>query len=130
MFAVVGMLHGTPYTSLPTILLGEVRKARLDLFGRCPICYPKATIPAMEMPLPYDLDMNAIGHRMRCTDCGRRGGMDVSPIARGGCATCERLAKRIGYHGGLGLFEMRHNQQRKSRSLFDPIFVVYLLLFG
>lgn len=61
------------------IYLGEVRKARLSLHIRCPRCQHHAEIPAMEMPLPDDLDMNQVGHRLKCTRCRRRGGHSVYP---------------------------------------------------
>lgn len=64
---------------LPPILLGEARKARFVLSFRCPICKHSAEMPAMEMPLPHDLTLSAVGHRMRCTECSRRGGIDIVP---------------------------------------------------
>ncbi|WP_048432256.1 hypothetical protein [Methylobacterium platani] len=68
---------------LPPILLGEARRARISLLICCPICKHRVEIPAMEMPLPHDLDMDQVGHRMRCTSCGRRGGIDVIPDGAG-----------------------------------------------
>lgn len=61
------------------IYLGEVRAARLALYVRCPICLHTAEIPAMQMPLPDDFDMNDVGHRLKCSQCRRRGGHSVYP---------------------------------------------------
>ncbi|SFF17061.1 hypothetical protein SAMN04487844_1116 [Methylobacterium sp. yr596] len=72
-----------PAPRRPPILLHEVQEAGLTLHVHCPICKHKAEIVANALQLPGSLDMNGIGHRMRCTDCGRRGGMDVFPDSAG-----------------------------------------------
>ncbi len=71
-----------PPRRLP-VLLGEVRAARLVLHIHCPICKHAAEVPAEVLPLPPNLDMNAVGHRMLCTGCGLRGGHRVFPDGRG-----------------------------------------------
>lgn len=74
-----------PRPPLPPILLSEVREAGLVLMVGCghPSCFHKAEIPASQIALPGSLDMNEVGHRLRCTACGRRGGNNVYPDPRG-----------------------------------------------
>ncbi len=74
-----------PRPPLPPILLGEVHEAGLALSIRCgpPYCFHMAEIPAGEIALPGQLDMNEVGRRLRCTACGRRGGNSVYPDHRG-----------------------------------------------
>jgi hypothetical protein len=68
---------------IPPILLGEVREAGLALSVRCPICKHETEVRAADLALPDHLDMDACGHRLRCTDCGRRGGHTVYPDPAG-----------------------------------------------
>lgn len=74
-----------PRPDLPPILLSEVRAAGLSLEVTCghPDCRHRAVIDAGALALLGTLDLNAVGHRMSCTRCGRRRGNDVRPNARG-----------------------------------------------
>jgi len=84
---------------LTSILLGEVRAARLDLFADCPVCGHREYVKAEELPLPDEFDMKEIGRRMRCTGCGRRGGIDICPDTRSWVAISGRPASATANHG-------------------------------
>lgn len=68
---------------VPPILLGEVRDAGLTLSATCPRCRHTVELAATALPLPPDLDMDQVGHRLRCSGCGRRGGHTVYPDPAG-----------------------------------------------
>jgi DNA-directed RNA polymerase subunit RPC12/RpoP len=68
---------------IPPILLGEVREAHRALSVRCPRCKHEVEVEPMALALPDDLDMDQVGHRLRCTACGRRGGHTVYPEPAG-----------------------------------------------
>lgn len=74
-----------PRDPLPPILLGEVREAELAVSIRCSAlnCFHVAEFAAEAIALPAGLDMNEVGRRLRCTQCGRRGGNNVYPDPRG-----------------------------------------------
>src|SRR5215213_8100201 len=68
---------------LPPVLLGEVRALGFPLFLSCPVCNHSARIAIDALAgLPDDITVHDIGHSVRCTGCGRRGGASANPEAR------------------------------------------------
>jgi hypothetical protein len=68
---------------LPPVLLGELRALGFPLFLSCPLCNHsgEVRIEAFDV-LPDELAVQDIGHSVRCTRCGRRGGASANPDAR------------------------------------------------
>lgn len=67
-----------PRKDLPPVLLGELRRAGVPVFVKCP-CFRMVSIDPASIPLPDDADMNRVGHALKCTVCGRSGGISASP---------------------------------------------------
>jgi hypothetical protein len=68
---------------LPPVLLGEVRALGFPLFLSCPVCNHSGKIAIDALAgLPNDMTVHDIGHSVRCTGCGRRGGASANPEAR------------------------------------------------
>lgn len=67
-----------PRKDLPPVLLGELRQAGVPVFVKCP-CFRMVTIEATALPLPDDADMSRLGHALKCTVCGRSGGITATP---------------------------------------------------
>ena len=80
---------------LPPVLLGEVRALGFPLFLSCPVCNhsSEVAIEAFE-GFPDDLDVQDIGHSLRCTKCGRRGGASAHPKSRLWVAHLRRTGQR------------------------------------
>ena len=71
-----------PRPNLPPILLGELRRARIAITVRCPICNREAEMSPEVVRLPDSTDMNTLGHAMRCTGCNRKGGINCYPVPK------------------------------------------------
>jgi hypothetical protein len=68
---------------LPPVLLGEVRALGFPLFLSCPVCNHSGEVAIEAFDgFPDDLDVQDIGHAVRCTKCGRRGGASAHPKSR------------------------------------------------
>jgi hypothetical protein len=68
---------------LPPILLGELRALGFPLFLSCPVCNHSGEV-AIEAfdSFPDELEVHDIGHAVRCTKCGGRGGASANPKGR------------------------------------------------
>lgn len=75
----MGQNRRWPKTPKPPILMGEVRAAGAMLGGHCPICPRTFTMDPNALSLPDDADMARVSAALKCTGCGRRGGIDVGP---------------------------------------------------
>ena len=68
---------------LPPVLLGEIRALGFPLFLSCPGCNHSGEVAIEAFDgLPDELDIHDIGHAVRCTKCGRRGGASAHPASR------------------------------------------------
>lgn len=68
---------------LPPVLLGEIRALGFPLFLSCPGCNHSGEVAIEAFDgLPDELDIHDIGHAVRCTKCGRRGGASAHPSSR------------------------------------------------
>ena len=68
---------------LPPVLLGEVRALRFPISLSCPVCNHSGEVAVEAFNgLPDELDVHDIGHAVRCTKCGRRGGASAHPRSR------------------------------------------------
>src|SRR3954466_3172738 len=68
---------------LPPVLLGELRALGFPLFLSCPACNHSSEVGIETFDgLPDELAVQDIGHSVRCTRCGRRGGASAHPNSR------------------------------------------------
>src|SRR5215207_6486557 len=68
---------------LPPVLLGEVWALGFPLFLSCPVCIHSGEVRIEALNgLPDELNVQDIGHSVRCTKCGRRGGASAHPKSR------------------------------------------------
>jgi hypothetical protein len=68
---------------LPPVLLGDVRRLGFPIHLCCPVCNHSAAVPIGTFAaLPEGLTVLDLGHAVRCSRCGRRGGASAHPHHR------------------------------------------------
>ena len=78
---------------LPPVLLGELRALGFPLFLSCPACNHSGEVAIEAFDgFPDELEVHDIGHAVRCTKCGRRGGASATRARGCGSRTFGRPA--------------------------------------
>lgn len=63
----------------PPILLGELRRERIQIMARCGICSRFAMLDPELLALSDDASMDRVAHALKCGGCGRAGGNSAHP---------------------------------------------------
>ena len=77
------------------IFLGEIRRAGVDLWVRCPSCGHDAMIAATKIRHPDTVRLAQLADVFHCTHCNRRGGQGVQPEPK---AWVQHLRRTGQYH--------------------------------
>ena len=75
----MGQQRRYPRPPKPPITLGELRAGNVPLSASCPICHRGATFEPHAIDVPDTTTVEDMTRRLRCTGCGRKGGMSVCP---------------------------------------------------